>query len=113
LSVEDAVTTPLEIVIPGTVVESVYVYGPTPPVDVKAVELSDLPKVVEIFDPPATVTAFGVAVIEVDESEFPTVLTALIRTWYEVPLVKPEIVSGVEVSTGERAVQFEPLFVDH
>ena len=48
--------------------------------DVNAVELSDLPKVVEILDPPATVTAFGVAVIDVDESEVPTELTALIRT---------------------------------
>jgi hypothetical protein len=80
LTVEDAVTTPFKIVIPDIFVESVYTYGPTPPVGVKAVELSDLPKVVEIFDPPATVTAFGVAVITVDESEFPTELTALIRT---------------------------------
>jgi S1-C subfamily serine protease len=76
-------------------------------------------ELIEADGQPARIVGIGsddgldLAVIEVDESEFPTALTALIRTWYEVPFVKPEIVSGVEVSTGERAVQFEPLFVDH
>ena len=76
-------------------------------------ELADLPYVVEIFEPPATVTAFGVAVIEVDESEVPTALTALIRTWYEIPLVKPEMVNGVDVSSGNLVVQATPLLVEY
>ena len=76
-------------------------------------ELAETPYVVEIFDPPETVTAFGVAVIEVDESEFPTALTARKRTVYEVPLVNPEIVKGEEVSTGDLVVHALPLFVEN
>ena len=53
------------------------------------------------------------AVIEVDESDAPTALSALIRTRYGVPFVKPEIVSRVEVSTGDRAVQLTPLLVEY
>jgi hypothetical protein len=58
-------------------------------------------------------TIFGMAVIEVEESDAPTALIALIRTRYGVPFVKPEMVSRVEVSTGDLAVQLTPLLVEY
>ena len=84
-------------------------YEDTPPEVVNEAELAGTPYVVEIFVPPATVTAVGVAVIAVDESDVPTALTALIRIWYEVPLLNPEIVKGDEISVGDLDVQLDPL----
>ncbi len=66
-----------------------------------------------MFDPPATITAVGVALTAVDESPLPAAFTARILTGYDVPFVRPVIVIGDVVATGERVVQLVPLLVEY
>lgn len=67
----------------------------------------------EMFDPPATTTAVGVALNAVDESPLPAALIARILTGYEVPFVRPVIAIGEVVAIGERIVQLVPLFIEY
>ena len=65
------------------------------------------------MEPPETTTAVGIALTAVEESPLPAAFIARSRTGYEVPLVKPVMVSGEVVETGERVVQFAPLLVEY
>jgi hypothetical protein len=81
-----------------------------PPFDAGAVnETVRVPSVEvmpEIVGAPGAV--YGVPALGEEAEPGPTTFTAFKETEYEVPFARPVIISGEDVETGERVVQFAP-----
>ena len=55
----------------------------------------------------------GVAVIVLDGAPSPFTLTASSLMLYDCPFVKPEITTGLDVTSGLHAVYDEPLSIEY
>ena len=89
------------------------VYEPVPPVAEYVPVDALLPYVNVKVESPVTITAVGVSVTAVEESELPPFVTALIRMVYPVPLVRPVMISGEAVVPEALVVKVPPLFVEY